>query len=270
MGSIPVLMYHHVNPLKGDMVTVTPGVFEAQMKCFRDGGYAALGCDELFDFMEGKYEPHGKAAVVTFDDGYLDNYVYAWPILKAYGIKAVIFVTTGWLDKATAEGVQKGKLMQDFRKAPPSHGKTKAMAEQGRYSPFAMDWGMAREMASSGLVEIQSHTVTHGRCDGLSPEDLRPELVSSKEAVEKNIGKPCRYLCWPKGKYNASAVETAKQAGYRALFTTSRGIVKKGDDPYAIKRIVVKDGAGWLKTRLRIYTSPLLSSLYLGISKKGR
>jgi peptidoglycan/xylan/chitin deacetylase (PgdA/CDA1 family) len=81
--------------------------------------------------------------------------------------------------------------------------------------------------------------------------------------IEDRLGSPCDFLCWPKGRFTDEAVRTAKAAGYKGLFTTKPGVAEKGGDPYMIKRIVVKDNAGWLKSRLKLYTSPVLSNLYL-------
>src|SRR3990170_5784941 len=91
MRPIPVFMYHHVNPNKDDMVTVVPDIFEAQMKFLAETGCRTLSADELVKSISGNMETAKKAVAITFDDGYLDNYQYAFPILKRYNIKAIIF-----------------------------------------------------------------------------------------------------------------------------------------------------------------------------------
>ena len=100
MRTIPVFMYHHVNPHKGDMVTITPGVFDAQMKFLAETGYRTLSADELVEFAGGNLAIKGKAVAVTFDDGYLDNYVYVFHVLKKYNIKATIFIVTDWVERS--------------------------------------------------------------------------------------------------------------------------------------------------------------------------
>ena len=79
---VPVLMYHHVSPETGP-ITTTPKNFESQMKGLVDEGYTTLTCDQFADFLAGKPTPP-KSVLLTFDDGYLDNWVYAHPILKKY------------------------------------------------------------------------------------------------------------------------------------------------------------------------------------------
>lgn len=264
MPTIPVLMYHHVNPNKNDMVTVAPDVFEAQMRHIRDSGYRTLSLDEVSLFLEGKLELPDKSVALTFDDGYLDNYVFAFPILKAYGIKAAVFIVTGWIDAASmVKAGDKKELFKDFKKKAPTHNETKRLIEEGEARGAVMDWEMISEMADSGLVEFSSHTVTHKSCDKLDKAGLAAELEGSKDSIEKNLKRPCQYLCWPRGRFSAESINAAKEAGYKAVYTTLRGVVKAGDDPFAIKRVVVKDSPGWFKTRLSIYTNPVLSGLYL-------
>lgn len=264
-------MYHHINPNRGDMITVTPEVFDAQMRHVKEAGYRSLSADELVGFIGGKNEIDGRAVAITFDDGYLDNYVYAFPALKAHGVKATIFTVTAWADRAAAQNSAKGKgsLMEGFRKKPPTHAEAKAMIEKGDCRESVMDWEMIEEMRGSGLVEFYSHTMTHMRCDRLDSEGLANELAGSRRSLEERLNRACRYLCWPKGKHTPESVEAAKAAGYSGIFTTAPGVARQGDDPFSIKRIPVKDGVNWFKSRLRIYTSPLMAAIYLRMSGKG-
>ncbi len=269
MATVPVLMYHHINPNRGDMVTVTPEVFDSQMRFLRDSGYRTLTLDELMGVVSGA-GPEGRSVAVTFDDGYLDNYVYAFPVLKRYGIKAAIFLVTSWVDGASVSKAGKDALVREFTGDPPLHETTKEYAGQAMFERFSVDWEMAGEMKESGLVEFHSHTSTHRRCDGLERAELESELRASRDRIETVLNTRCDYLCWPKGKYNASSVEAAREAGYRGVFTTEPGVVEPGADPMRIKRIVVKDKVRWFKTRCMVYTSGALSGFYLKMSGKAR
>lgn len=268
MRSIPVLMYHHISPLKGDTVTVTPEVFEAQMWLLKEQGFFTPSVHELMGFIEGKADFKGKAAVITFDDGYLDNYIYGFPVLRSLGIKAVVFLVTGWADMASLQGLDRFKLIDSYRAAPVPHNRTKELIERADAAKVIMDWTMIEEMSASGLVEFGSHTITHSECDKLKDDELDKELRGSKKAIEDKLKGRCDYLSWPRGKHNDACLRAAKEAGYSAVFTTEPGVARPGDDRFSIKRIVVKDDVDWFRKRLRIYTSTVLSSLYLKV--KGR
>ncbi len=266
MTCVPVLTYHHVNPNKGDMITITPEGFGSQMRYLKEAGFTTLGMDELLDYAEGKSEVKEKSVMITFDDGYLDNFVWAYPHLRANGIKATVFGVTGWMDAASRQSEEK-KLaaLDELKKRAPTHNYCKGLISEGLFHRAVMNWDMAVEMGSKGLVEFHSHTATHAMCDVLGPDELSRELELSKETVELNMGgggRPCVALCWPKGRFNALAVEAAKATGYRGVFTTGHGVVKKGSGPFAIKRIDVKEGLSWFKSRLKIYTNPLMADIY--------
>lgn len=258
-------MYHHISPIKGDTVTVTPAVFEAQMRHLKEQGFFTPSVQELMGFIEGKAGFKGKAAVITFDDGYLDNYIYAFQVLRSLGLKAVVFLVTGWADISSLQNLGRDKLIDAYCADPIPHGRTKELIERKDAARVIMDWTMAKEMFASGLVEFGSHTITHSECDKLKEDELKKELHESKSAVEARLKTECKYLCWPRGKYNDACLRAAKEAGYKAVFTTEPGVCRPGDDPFSIKRIVVKDDIDWFRKRLRIYTSTALSSLYLKV-----
>lgn len=256
MKPIPVLMYHHVNFHKDDTVTVTPEVFEAQMRHLALEGYRTLKLGGMIDLLEGRSVTNDRSVVITFDDGWLDNYLFAYPILKKYGINATIFVVTDWIDKAST-------IMLPIPKSPPTHRESKLLIRQGRERDVVLNWDLISVMAESGLVDIYSHTKSHPKCNQMSEADLSTELTESKATIEARLKRPCPYLCWPQGKYGQAAVKAATEAGYRALFTTNPGVVRPGADLFAINRIVVKGNVAWFKRRLLIYTNEMLSRAYI-------
>lgn len=260
MPSIPVFMYHHVAPNPGDMITVTPEVFDGQMAALQEGGYKTLSLDETAAFIAGTFTSKEKCCVITFDDGYLDNYIHAWPVLRRYGIRAAIFLVTGWVDRAT-ETAEKSHATQTNC---PNHAETKRLITNGEYGKVIMTWPMARQMQdeSNGLVEFHSHTADHCDCATTPPDELLKSLTVSKAAVERELGRPCNHLCWPKGRYNQKAVELADVAGYMTVCTTRRGATRPGSDPLFIPRIAVKKDAAWLRKQLYINTNPLMARIY--------
>jgi peptidoglycan/xylan/chitin deacetylase (PgdA/CDA1 family) len=254
-------MYHHVSPHRGDTVTVTPEVFEGQMHHLGEAGYRTLTAGELLSFVSGELTLQGKAVVITFDDGWLDNYLYAFPVLKKYQLNATVFLITDRTDMASGRTATLPDRV-------PTHNESKALIEQGEAYRVALNWKLVGEMEGSGLVKFYSHTRSHRKCDTLSEKELLRELEESKRIMEEKLGRPCPYLCWPYGRYDQHALNTAKDVGYRGLFTTEHGVVQAGSDPFAIKRIVVKDNTEWFRKRMCIYTNPVLSPLYLTLKKK--
>ena len=261
MRPVPVLMYHHISPHKGDIVTVTPEVFGEQMNHLSRAGYKTLTAAELLSFMRGELTLKQKAVVITFDDGWLDNYLYAFPVLKRYALNASVFLITRRIEKASGK-------MAALPDSVPTHNESKALVERGEAGSVALNWKLIEEMAASGLVDFYSHTKTHRKCDALTESELRDELADSKEVIENRLGRQCPFLCWPYGKYSGASVRAAKEAGYKALFTTDSGVVRPGSDPFAIRRIVVKDRTEWFRKRLFVYTTPVLAPLYLALKKK--
>ncbi len=256
-------MYHHVNPNRGDMVTVTPETFEGQMSYLRKAGYRSLSLDELESYAAGTLPQKEKTVVITFDDAWLDNYVYAFPILVKYNLKATVFTVTGWV-----EGASRSRSREPKDKIP-THRKAKSLIKAGDFHRVIMDWEKIRTMMNTGLINFYSHTQTHPACHQLTGKRIMVELKGSRDTLEKILGRPCPYLCWPYGKYSESALNIAKDLGYRTIFTTRHGVVRPGiTDPFEIPRIVVKDRIKWFKMRMLIYTNPFLSDMYLRLKKK--
>jgi len=101
--SVPVLMYHHVSSHKGALVTITPENFESHARFLADEGYKTLTLDEFAAFKKGRLELPKKSVLITFDDGWIDNYLVAYPILKKYSLRATIFVITDWVERSNED-----------------------------------------------------------------------------------------------------------------------------------------------------------------------
>ena len=153
-----VLNYHMVNRMFISLA-IEPEDFDWQMKYLVEHGYHTISPDELYDFLAGTGRLPDRPVLITFDDGYVDNYTTAYPILKKYNLKATIFVVTGFLGK------RKGYLT----------------------------WDQLREMEKNGIT-VESHTVTHAPLPQLSDERIREELVESKRQAEKELGHPIEFM----------------------------------------------------------------------------
>jgi len=272
-------MYHHINWHKRDLVTLTPTDFETHLQVLGEKGIQTLFLDELVESMGGKKILSHPAVALTFDDGYLDNWVYAFPLLKKYRAKATFFVITSWMTEGRTRN-QWDPQMEGPQTLPdiPRHNEAKKKSTAGDFSA-ALRWEEAKEMEKSGLVDIQSHTHFHQdyflmkgktlRLDPKNKDDFLEDLVRSKEWIEKKLAKKCRFLSWPWGRYDAQAVKLAQELGFQAMVTTEKGINYPGSEETKIKRIVAKSGeAGWFRQRLKIYSNRALGGIYSRVAGK--
>lgn len=263
--AVPALMYHHVCPQPG-LVTVSPETFEEHMAYLARKKYHALAADEFLEFLQGARRLTGRNVLITFDDGYLDNYVYAWPILKRYGLKAIIFTITGLMGAGAARAyLSAGKVLP----ATPDHRACKAAVAEGRTDDVMLRWSEIEAMETSGAVEIHSHTHSHVRWDQLHADKnqrlaaVETDLAASRAALKAHLGKESQHLCWPWGYFEPEYQTIAAKLGFQAQYATARGVNVAGSDPQSVARLVMKDRpAGWFATRVSIYQNAFLGGLY--------
>lgn len=194
--SAAVLMYHHVGPLPSDAddvrkgLTVSAEEFENQLKFLKDGGYTVTSL-EKFDEMKEKKQIPEKLAILTFDDGYDDNFDFAFNLLKKYNATGTFFIITNKI------------------------GKTEYMSKDE-----------VKQLADAGNG-IGSHSVSHPSLEKYKGESLKNEINESKTTLEEIISKPVISFCYPAGKYNDVTVQAVKDASYKYAVTTrsSTGIL---------------------------------------------
>lgn len=187
-------MYHHVNPNAGDLVTTIPEVFERHLQHWE-----------------------GREVLFTLDDGFLDNWIYAFPLLKKYNQKAILFIVTSWIGDGPAR--QTG----DF----PRHLEVINRIRTGNKS-VTLNWAELKEMQQSGLVDIQCHTHKHYdyfvndllELDEGTEKTLQDDLAQCKEILERGLNKKCESLAWPWGKYSPRAITLAERVGFKRTYGT--------------------------------------------------
>lgn len=147
---IPAMMYHHVNREPEDSISITPENFEMQIRFLAESGYRSLHLDEFFKYMGGWKIPE-KLVLITFDDGYADNFLHAYPILRKYNMKATIFPITAFIKDRVGK---RGPLLPNFELL------MKLPFVKGGLDDF-LSWDEMRQMQESGLIDIQAHTHLH-------------------------------------------------------------------------------------------------------------
>nr|WP_314806252.1 polysaccharide deacetylase family protein [uncultured Selenomonas sp.] len=227
---VPVLNYHQVEQKNGNPLTLWPDQFEAQMAYLAEEGYTPITIDEMMDALENGAPLPEKPVIITFDDGYADNYEYAYPILKKYGFKATIF------------------LIYDFTNAYPNY----------------LTWEQIDEMKQSGLIRFESHTMTHANLAELdSADELRHEIADSHDLLSEKIGYDMHYIAYPGGRVNPEIEEITRAAGYRGGFTVHYGLSTPTEGRYQMDRIPIFGANMHTLTRfkLRLAFAPLIAPL---------
>ncbi|HEY5525222.1 MAG TPA: polysaccharide deacetylase family protein [Clostridium sp.] len=202
---VPILCYHHVsedNPSKSSIV-VTKEKFREHIKTLKDNGYTTLTMSQLNDYLFNNKPIPEKSVMITFDDGYDDNYSNAFPILKEFNMNATIFVISALMD-----------------------------------TPNYLTSSQVKELSDYG-IDIQSHTANHADLITLSYEDQLKEFTVSKETLEKTTGKPIISIAYPLGHFNEDSKKAALKAGYSMGFTIDRGYADRDDNPFELNRICI-------------------------------
>lgn len=180
--NMKTLLYHLVMDEPYSEYTylfVREDAFEAQLKEIQKQKLETYFADEP------ERAENGKGVVLTFDDGYADNYTTVFPLLKKYNMKATIFLITDMIGT-------EGHLTEE----------------------------QIKEMSESGLVHFGSHTVSHAKLDSLTEYQIQQELLNSKDIIEDITGAPVKALAYPNGIYTEKAEQIAMALGYRYAYTT--------------------------------------------------
>ena len=255
-NSIPVAMYHHIAPTDKD-INVYPGVFESHLRSLYNKGWKTLSGEEFLFFLKNKKERPRKCVLLTFDDGFADNYVYAYPLLKKFNMKAMLFIATDFIEDA--------EIRRDAF-VPRSHSDAWKLAFTERRTEVMCTWKELEEMEKSGTFDIQSHGMSHKTPGYIKQKQYaiqEKDLVGGKALLEKRLSKKILHFAWPNGCYDREGIKTAERAGYKALYTTGRG-ANTTQNLSRVNRLPVKAGSGnWLVKKLPVYSSVLLSGLYL-------
>lgn len=264
-----VLMYHRVLPQHDPRfiteepgMVVTPESFRMHMEEAQKL-FSMVGLNDWVRHCQQGDRLPEKACAVTFDDGWLDNYEFAKPILEEMGIPATVFVVSNRIGTGfrfwpnlIAEWVhqQDERLSNVALLAPAAEllGKPfdreavssaihqlkvhseaeiyQALAtagwkeSEGKDNRLLMNWEEVNRLAASNLFDVECHTANHLRLNkGLSTESLTHEIVTSASEVEQEVRKPVRAFCFPNGDYDEAALALVKQR-YDWAVTTQRGV----------------------------------------------
>lgn len=213
-----VTAFHRVNDtIEEDGITCSSAKFEAFCK-FLARHFRVVPLSEQIEGLRCGDGAAGTASI-TFDDGYLDNYEVAAPILREYGLPATFFVTAGFIGS---------RVVPEWDKKFPIH-------------PGWMNWDQVRELARDGF-EVGCHTVSHIDMGRASLDGIRDELIKSREVIEQCVGAPVRLFAYPFGgrsQITQEARNLVRELGFDCCASCYGGTNSQATDPYSIQRIGV-------------------------------
>lgn len=224
---IPVLMYHEVSEvserkkmLRGTNPAYSLSInqFHEQMKFLSDNNYQTLSLDEIVEAKGGKKE---KSVVITFDDGFLNNYTNAFPILKELVFTATIFTVTDFVGTENY-----------------------------------MDWEQLKEMNDFG-ISIQSHTASHKPLSMLSTNEIKAELYNSKKSIEDNLGSSVDFFSAPHGMVDERVIEISSNLSYIGICTSEQGYSHYLGFPAIFQRINISDRYSLPRYKKIVNMSPI-------------
>ena len=221
--ALRVLMYHKVNDLPENPLSVPVSVFDEQMAQLGELGYTVVDLDAVLDYyVEGKRLPE-RAVLITFDDAYYDNLENALTVLAKYGYPGVLFAPIGYLDE----------------RQPLPH--EEHLARRGVINR-TLSWEELADLESRG-VRVESHGISHRPLAALEVDEAAREITLSKLRLEDRLGRPVRAFAYVKGSeahYKPVHLSLLRQAGYEMAFTSVSGSNGRNTDPLRLHRYNVE------------------------------
>lgn len=219
-----IILYHRIADIKDDphLLSVSPENFRNQLVCLKKR-YKIIKLSELVNDVKNKNIKR-NTAVITFDDGYADNFYNALPILKELNIPATIFITVGKIDS----------------NEPFYWDKKTSISDQGR----ALTKEELVKLSGDSLIEIGAHTMTHPNLSSESAEKQNYEINESKVILEKMINKPVMSFAYPFGgkqNFDQNSIDLVKKSSYQYACSVFPGRVCKKTDIFSLPRNLVRN-----------------------------
>lgn len=220
---IPILVYNRVvqdnnlDDINNNCISTTR--FDEHMKVLRDHKYEVITFkDYEKNRFKNRFDHNKKQIIITFDGSYEDNYFQAFPILKKYGFKAVVYLISHLRsNKWDIDNIDKQEK-----------------------ESYMMNRGQIKEMQEYG-IEFGGHTKTHVKLSRIEPEEARKEVFESTDILEELLGEKLLSFAYPYGELTGRVKKIVEEAGYKFAVTLDSGSVCFSDDLYAIRRIPVNN-----------------------------
>ncbi len=227
---VRVLCYHKVSSIPQTNIyiqelAVPVDKFTAQMHFLARKGFNIITLDELISCRGENRNPPPRTVIITFDDGYRDNYENAFPILREHGFKADIFLVTRYIGGRDALPWLKldEEMLKEYREWLPM-----GEAEIAEMDEYGISFG--------------SHTATHCDLSKIDRAMAQEELVESKKALEEILSRPVTCFSYPYGALDSHVKEMVKAVGYRVAVSTKGGGNNLKADAYELRRTLIDGG----------------------------
>ncbi len=218
MSGVVILMYHMVSKAltpKDRRYACDQKLFRSHLKYLTAQHFNIISLDQFLKLRAEANSIPQNTVLITFDDGFSDNYENAFPVLQEAGAPATIFLASGVVGRSN-----------------------KWMHGQGFSERRMLKWGQIEEMSRDGIT-FGSHTVSHPRLVELSEEAVNKEVRDSKLAIEDRLGISVDHFAYPYGLENSQVQESVKRAGYQSACSTRSGFNTKSTDPFVLRRIEI-------------------------------
>lgn len=205
--NVPVFLYHHIEPMNKaikdghSQLTVDSTVFEEQVKYLIKNGYRTISADELVNALINSQPLSGRPVVITVDDGYDDNYEYAYQISKSYNVILNLMIPTGLIG---------------------TNG--------------YLTWDNLREMKDSRLVFLYNHTLSHFSLPSGDDKTAEIEILAAQIQLQRNLGITPRIFSYPYGSSNERDINILKKNGFLGAFSTRHSFTQCKEKIFNLKR----------------------------------
>ncbi len=205
-----ILTYHRVTDAHpGDRLCVPTDRFAQQMHALHEQGYRTATFGQAIRWVTGAEEVPRRSVVLTFDDGFEDNFLWAYPELARYGFSACFFVPSAFIESGGRQS----------------------------YAPAdrPMTWTQLQELLRDHQ-EVGAHSVSHRKLTLLNHEEMRWEVRACKQVLEQRLGRPIPFFCYPAGQHDDTIRRAVAACGYEGACSVRPGTNRPGEDPFALRR----------------------------------
>lgn len=210
--TVPILTYHSIDD-SGSVISTPPHEFRDQMQILQDRRFNIISLNNLVNFMRNKQPLPSKTAVITFDDGFKNFYLKAYPILQEFGFSATVFLVPGYIGKTSRwNATLRGMPVLDL-----------------------LEWRQIKEMVNKG-IDFGAHSMSHEVLTKLPIEEVHREINQSKLAIQNHLERDNMFFAYPYGSTNME-IKAVVQAGFQGACGTCMDFVRTDSDIYELPRI---------------------------------